>query len=105
MYSAMGEVLTGVRVRAEGMGIMSKTATTCFVLWYDSRRGAHSGELGLVAFAAGQLAYGFFLFATYFSHFGGLSWRPAHIASMCVNVFPASSLRIIDGMSLENVLE
>lgn len=87
MYSAMGEVLTGVRVRAEGVAITSKTATTCFVLWYDSRMSAHSGELGLVAFATGQLAYGVFLCATYLSHFRGMSWRPTHIASSCVIVF------------------
>ncbi|KIM90067.1 hypothetical protein PILCRDRAFT_2299 [Piloderma croceum F 1598] len=78
---AMGEVLTGVRVKAEGVAITSKTATTCFVLLYDSRMSAHSGELGLVAFAAGQLAYGVFLCAMYLSHFRGMSWRPTHIAS------------------------
>ena len=105
MYSAMGEALTGIRVRAEGVAITSKTATTCFVLLYDSRMSGHSGELGLVAFAAGQLAYGVFLCATYLSHFRGMSWRPTHITSSCVNAFPVSSLPIINGMSLESVLD
>jgi oligosaccharide translocation protein RFT1 len=104
MRSAMGEVLTGVRVRAEGVGITSKTVTTCLVLLYDSRR-THPGEFALLAFAAGQLAYGVFLFATYLSHFRGVSQWPIAIASTCVNVFPASSCVIINGMSSENASE
>lgn len=92
MRSAMGDVLTGARVRAEGIGIMTKTVTTCLVLWYDTRSGRHSGNLALLAFAAGQLAYGFFLFAIYFSYFRGMSWWPTPTASTCANMFPTIPL-------------
>jgi oligosaccharide translocation protein RFT1 len=78
---AMGEVLTGIRVRAEGIGITSKTTMTCFILWYDSRRETRSGDLALLAFAAGQLAYGVSVFASYLSHFREVSWWSPRIAS------------------------
>lgn len=98
-YSAMGEGLTRIRVRAEGIGIMSKTMTTCLVLWYDSRKGRWSGELALLAFAAGQLAYGASVFAAYLAHFREL---PLWSTSTCVNVFHTSLLSISEDPSLEN---
>ena len=100
--SAMGEVLTGIRVRAEGIGITSKTTTTCLILWYDSRIGPRSGEFALLAFAAGQLAYGVFVFAVYLSHFRELSWWRAHIAPTYVNVSFPSSLCIAHVMSSDH---
>lgn len=67
-YSAMGEVLTAVRVRAEGLGMIIKTITTYLTLLYDSNF-RHSGELALMAFALGQLAYSATIFWVYKSQF------------------------------------
>ncbi|KAG6855616.1 hypothetical protein H0H87_000251 [Tephrocybe sp. NHM501043] len=61
---AMAELRTGVRVRAEGLGITAKTVVTFLVLVYDFRSGG-DGALALIAFAAGQLAYGAAVLATY----------------------------------------
>ena len=63
-YSAMGEVRTDVRVRAEGLGIIIKTITTYLILLYDSKS-RNSGELALMAFALGQLAYSATVFWVY----------------------------------------
>ncbi|EGO20352.1 hypothetical protein SERLADRAFT_358206 [Serpula lacrymans var. lacrymans S7.9] len=62
---AMGEVRTQIRVRAEGLGITSKTAATILVLLYDSRRGREAGELSLIAFAFGQMIYSLSIFMMY----------------------------------------
>jgi oligosaccharide translocation protein RFT1 len=61
---AMGEVRTDVRVQAEGLGIIVKTITTYFMLLHDSKS-QHSGELALMAFALGQLAYSAAVFGVY----------------------------------------
>ncbi len=52
--SAMTTLQTGVRVRAEGLGITAKSLATFAILFPDHRRG--SSTLALVAFAGGQLA-------------------------------------------------
>ncbi|KAF9561580.1 Rft-1-domain-containing protein [Agrocybe pediades] len=65
---AMAELQTGVRVRAEGLGIVAKCVTTFLVLLYDSKSG--NGHLSLLAFAFGQLLYGVVMFAIYVAYFG-----------------------------------
>jgi oligosaccharide translocation protein RFT1 len=65
----MSELRTGVRVRAEGLGITAKTLVTFLVLLYDTRSNA-SGKLALLAFAGGQLAYGTFVLGTYVTYYG-----------------------------------
>ncbi|KIK74585.1 hypothetical protein PAXRUDRAFT_19721 [Paxillus rubicundulus Ve08.2h10] len=62
---AMGEVRTGIRVSAEGLGITVKTIITYLVLLYDSSVSQRSGELALMAFALGQLAYSAIVFTVY----------------------------------------
>ena len=105
MCSAMGEVLTGTRVRAEGIGITSKTSVTCFLLWFDSRRGPRSSEFALLAFAIGQLAYGVSVLAAYFAHFRAVHWWRARIPTTCVNIFLTSSLGKAHDLSAESALE
>jgi oligosaccharide translocation protein RFT1 len=61
----MGEVRTGIRVSAEGLGITVKTIITYLVLLYDSSISRRSGELALMAFALGQLAYSATVFTVY----------------------------------------
>lgn len=65
----MAELRTGVRVRAEGLGITAKTLVTFLVLLYDTWRGA-DGKLALLAFAGGQFAYGGFVLGTYIAYYG-----------------------------------
>ena len=60
----MAELKTGVRVRAEGLGITSKSLTTFLLLFYNTRRGKED-DLALVAFAAGQLMYSVVMFFVY----------------------------------------
>lgn len=74
----MGEVRTDVRVRAEGLGIIFKTITTYLILLYDSNSG-HSGELALMAFALGQLAYSAIVFGVYKSQFPESSLWPTSL--------------------------
>ncbi|KAG9318302.1 Rft-1-domain-containing protein [Chiua virens] len=72
---AMGEVCTNVRVRAEGFGIILKTVTTYLALLYDSNS-QYPGELALMAFAFGQLAYSAAVFGVYRSQFPALNIWP-----------------------------
>ncbi|KAF8154062.1 Rft protein-domain-containing protein [Crassisporium funariophilum] len=71
---AISELKTGVRVRAEGLGITSKSLTTFLILFYDATYG--QDDLALVAFATGQLVYSVVMFATYVAHFGSQHMRP-----------------------------
>jgi oligosaccharide translocation protein RFT1 len=86
-YRAMAELRTRIRVRAEGLGITSKTVVTFLVLLYDSKREGRQGELALLAFAGGQLAYAFFVFITYLGCYGRLHlWPKAPSQIKCVLV-------------------
>ncbi|CAA7261928.1 unnamed protein product [Cyclocybe aegerita] len=71
---AMTSLKTGVRVRAEGLGITFKSVTTFLVLLYDSRWG--SGDLALLAFALGQLVYSAVMFGAYLLYLGSEYVRP-----------------------------
>lgn len=71
----MAELRTGVRVRAEGLGITAKTLVTFLVLLYDTWREA-DGKLALLAFAGGQLAYGGFVLGTYITYYGTQNMWP-----------------------------
>lgn len=99
MLSAMGENLTGVRVRAEGVGISGKTSITCLILIYDSVRKSRSGELALLAFASGQLAYSLSLLVTYILYFRNISLWPEHFT-----VDP-SALRLSLTMTAQSVFK
>ncbi|KAH0579724.1 hypothetical protein H2248_002564 [Termitomyces sp. 'cryptogamus'] len=72
---AMAELRTEVRVKAEGLGITSKTVVTFLVLVYGLRWGGE-GSLALIAFAGGQLAYGTAVLATYVAAYGMNGWWP-----------------------------
>lgn len=74
----MAELMTGIRVRAEGLGITSKTVVTFLVLIYDHRSGG-DGALALIAFAGGQLAYGATVLGTYLAAYGVDSWWPRRL--------------------------
>jgi oligosaccharide translocation protein RFT1 len=76
----MGEVRTGVRVRAEGLGITCKTLVAYLVLLYDSTR-PDSGEFALVAFALGQLAYSSVVFFSYVYQMGYPTFWPTRLTT------------------------
>jgi oligosaccharide translocation protein RFT1 len=86
----MAELKTGVRVRAEGLGITIKSLTTFLLLFYNTRRG-EDDDLALVAFAAGQLIYSVVMFFVYTVHIGDqYMWPKAPSASgysPCVKLF------------------
>jgi len=73
----MGEVRTGVRVRAEGLGITCKSLVTYLILHYDPT----SGDLALVAFALGQLAYSVVVFLSYMYQMGFPAFWPTRLAA------------------------
>ncbi|KAG2158043.1 Rft protein-domain-containing protein [Suillus bovinus] len=77
---AMGEVRTGARVRAEGLGITCKTIVTYLILLYDSTR-PDSGEFALVAFALGQLTYSNVVFFSYAYQMGYPTFWPIRLAT------------------------
>ncbi|KAI6150941.1 Rft protein-domain-containing protein [Pisolithus tinctorius] len=60
---AMGEARTSVRVRAEGLGISSKTAVTYLALLLDTYLGEQ--KFTLIAFALGQITYSSIIFVIY----------------------------------------
>ncbi|KAF9054290.1 Rft protein-domain-containing protein [Panaeolus papilionaceus] len=82
MYNlAMSTLQTSVRVRTEGLAISAKSVSTLLVLLCDARRHrAHpdipSGELGLISFAVGQLAYSVVLLGGYIANFGFAAISP-----------------------------
>ena len=86
----MTELKTGVRVRAEGLGITSKSLTTFLLLFYNTRRGMDD-DIALVAFAAGQLMYGVVMFFAYTAHIGDQHMWPKRPSvsgySHCVMLF------------------
>ncbi|KAF8628585.1 hypothetical protein AX17_005981 [Amanita inopinata Kibby_2008] len=73
--TAMSELRTGVRVKAEGLGITTKTIVTFIVLYYDSRQRS-SGDLALLAFALGQLSYSICVLVKYVDYYGIQLLRP-----------------------------
>jgi len=77
----------------------SKTTTAFLVLWYDSKRGPRSGELTLLAFASGQLAYGVVVLVTYFVHFRKVHWWPDRMA------FDPEGLRLSLTMTAQSVFK
>jgi len=77
---AMGEVRTGVRVRAEGLGITCKTLVTYLVLLYDSTT-QNPGVLALVAFALGQLAHSVVVFLSYVYQMGYPTFWPTRLVT------------------------
>lgn len=95
----MGDLLTTVRVKAEGMGMTVKTTTTFLILWYDLKRGPRSGELSLLAFACGQLANGVVVFVTYLVYFREVQWWPKRIA------FDPQILRLSLTMTLQSIFK
>jgi oligosaccharide translocation protein RFT1 len=76
----MGEVRTGVRVRAEGLGITCKTLVTYLILLYDSTR-PEPGDLALVAFALGQSVYSVVVFFIYVYQMGYPTFWPVRLAT------------------------
>ena len=60
---------SAIRVKAEGSGILAKAFLTVILLYYDSRY--RSGDLGLLGFSVGQLAYSVALVYCYVSKYGG----------------------------------
>lgn len=95
----MGDLHTSVRIRAEGMGMTSKTIIAFLILWYDSKEEPRSGELTLLAFASGQLANGIVIFVTYLIHFRKVHWWPEHIT------FDPESLRLSFTMTAQSVFK
>ena len=65
----MSELRTDIRVKAEGLGVTTKTVTTFLILHYASRR-RPAGNLALLAFALGQLSYSVCLLAKYINAYG-----------------------------------
>jgi oligosaccharide translocation protein RFT1 len=75
----MAQLRTGVRVRAEGFGLTGKSILAVAVLVYDEKRLGGEGDLGLLAFAVGQLMYAFCVLATYSSYYGVMSLWPTKL--------------------------
>ncbi|KAG5646159.1 hypothetical protein DXG03_004212 [Asterophora parasitica] len=105
---AMAELRTGVRVRAEGLGITTKTVVTFLVLLYDLRRGGE-GTLALIAFAGGQLAYGAAVLATYVAAYGaGHIWitrPPIASAGKPSHYFDPETLRLSLTMTSQSIIK
>ncbi|KAF5376097.1 hypothetical protein D9615_007755 [Tricholomella constricta] len=104
---AMAELRTGMRVRAEGLGITVKTVVTFLVLLYDLRRGGE-GALALIAFAGGQLAYGAAVLATYVAAYGaGHMWlrRPPLSKGGPLQFFDPETLRLSLTMTSQSVIK
>ena len=66
---AMTELQTAVRVRAEGLGITSKTVVTFCVLLLSYLSGQNQGEYALLAFAMGQFVNSVVVLLVYLYYF------------------------------------
>ncbi|RDB21551.1 Oligosaccharide translocation protein RFT1 [Hypsizygus marmoreus] len=103
---AMAELRTGVRVKAEGLGITVKTIVTFLVLLYDMRSGGHT--LALLAFAAGQLAYGAAVLFIYVAYYGVQStWpkRPPQTQDKPTHYFDPEILRLSLTMTSQSLVK
>jgi oligosaccharide translocation protein RFT1 len=78
-FRAMAQLKTSVRVRAEGLGVTGKSILTVAVLAYDDGRLNGKGDLGLLAFALGQLTYASCVLATYSHYYGVTSFWPTKL--------------------------
>lgn len=87
---AMGEARTSVRVRAEGLGILSKTALTYLALLLDSHLGEQ--DFTLVAFALGQVTYSLVIFIIYLVDMPDLRLLPVRLSQA-----PSQSLAVASG--------
>ncbi|KAG2348602.1 Rft-1-domain-containing protein [Suillus weaverae] len=108
---AMGEVRTGARVRAEGLGITCKTLVTYLVLLYDSNR-PDSGEFALVAFALGQFAYSSMMFFSYVYQVGHPTFWPTRLPTrqstfyrIASQYFDVSSLHLSLTMTGQSIVK
>ncbi|SJL06494.1 uncharacterized protein ARMOST_09833 [Armillaria ostoyae] len=71
MHNAtMADLNTGVRLRAEGIAIVGKSATTFFVLLLDPHRDDSHQHRALLAFALGQTFYSLCVWGIYAAHYG-----------------------------------
>ncbi|KAH9477026.1 Oligosaccharide translocation protein RFT1 [Psilocybe cubensis] len=107
---AMTELKTGVRLRAEGLGITAKSITTFLVLFYDATTG--SGSLALPAFAFGQLAYALVLLGVYAVYFGPGRLIPktqtsseSRSRSTLFNYIDTETLRLSYTMTLQSLVK
>lgn len=71
----MGELQTGVRVRAEGLGITAKSVTTFAVLYFGS------ADVALISFALGQLMYSLMMLTAYVVYLGFTPLLPKNVSS------------------------
>ncbi|KAG7440105.1 Rft-1-domain-containing protein [Guyanagaster necrorhizus] len=71
MHNAtMADLNTGIRLRAEGLAIVGKSAITFLVLFLDPHRDDSQQHRALLAFALGQTFYSLCVWAIYVAHYG-----------------------------------
>ncbi|KAI6043107.1 Rft protein-domain-containing protein [Pisolithus marmoratus] len=85
---AMGEARTSVRVRAEGLGVSSKTAVTYLALLLDSHLGEQ--KFTLVAFALGQVTYSSVIFIIYLVDMPDSRFLPVRLSQASSRSFAIS---------------
>lgn len=90
----MGEARTNVRVRAEGLGILSKTALTYLALLLDRHLGEQ--KFTLVAFALGQVTYSLVVFIIYLVDMPDLRFLPVRLSQASSRSFVAFVCTIKD---------
>lgn len=100
----MAELKTGVRVRAEGLGITSKSLTTFLLLFYNTRRGKDD-DLALVAFAAGQLMYSVVMFFVYTAHIGDQHMWPKGPSTSLMSYIDKELLLLTMSMSSQALVK
>jgi oligosaccharide translocation protein RFT1 len=79
----MSQLETGVRVRAEGLGVTIKTLSTFALLYLGSSHKIPA----LVAFALGQLAYACTVLSIYVIHYGWTSFLPGFVSLVFGSVY------------------
>ncbi|PFH48862.1 hypothetical protein AMATHDRAFT_64553 [Amanita thiersii Skay4041] len=105
--TAMSELRTDVRVKAEGLGVTVKTVLTFLVLYYDSRHPS-GGDVALLAFALGQLSYSVCVVAKYIAHYGARHLVPKispHIKDKGQALLDPSLLGLSMSMTIQSVVK
>jgi oligosaccharide translocation protein RFT1 len=101
---AVAQSRTQLRVRAEGLAVISRTTTTFLVLLYDYKYGYH-GVLALLGFAAGQLSYSFVLVSLYAASYGPGRLSPEFFALLTVDGVDVKALQLAKTMTSQSIIK
>lgn len=102
---AQAQSRTNLRLRAEGLGVVLRTAVTFLVLLFDYQTGLN-GRLALIGFSLGQLTYALVAVAIYASHYGfGKLWPDVSGLKSPKTSLDQGSLKVAKEMTWQSLIK